>query len=871
MLLCPAGVLAAVQQTNGTVGSPESPVVYVEDFGQEGEPDYLPDLRTLGPGLIQLRLFEVPFLTVNRQPKGPACGSHPSPEIAPPPEIAPRKSQAPYHRAALHTGEFYLVRGSFKVQASKVELKYFVDQCDGESFQPVFQDTDSFRQDQALQELTIAANEIAFKLERSIPATLVVVEKFQFDGNNPTGDQSQVLADARAKVAEALAETPGVRVADTADYKVGALIVFRKRTSRIPPVQLLKLMTKWDTVQTEKLYIEAHGTPYPLKLVTGTQDALPKFYDEIAESVRSNLAVVLLADRRGWTELHGEMEVTALLIRGSQLLGNCPKDSRTCEDALEAIPVLNAATQKDPKSEEAFRLLGQAQMLTGKYPDAAKSLQAARNLLQQGHETGKVVPPQEEARVLNLLGDADRALNKYTDAEASYDESLKILPSQPEVYASKALALSYDGKRVKSLEALLTGLQATSSDADAAPLHASAKDLIRALHPEEFAAAEEAVTRSYAATQRVRDEFALVISRKEGQRLDVNWTPESAEQARDPLQKALDLQPSDPDVLVEVYGNLARTHLFDMDTANLDTILSQAEKLPPAQVHANNREWVARIRAQYWINRKVYDNAYASAEAARRIKPTDEGDRMAALALWLLAQEEEKTGATPQQKIVITKRYQQVANLASPLVAKRYPGADGLLLGANHELGQDAKSQKQFESLVKQDPQDDSAINSLMLVCSQYVFDFGCSFSAALKDARLHDPKATDAAEAYVNLAEAAILVDKDDQTREWLGVALQQPNAPPRDISLAHLYQLWLAMRQGQTDQFRTDFESWLAATEHFRQSKQDLNWLFGGARRKVQDSQLGQKRKEVLFEMMDALEDNNRPLPVWPDSGVL
>jgi hypothetical protein len=116
-------------------------------------------------------------------------------------------------------------------------------------------------------------------------------------------------------------------------------------------------------------------------------------------------------------------------------------------------------------------------------------------------------------------------------------------------------------------------------------------------------------------------------------------------------------------------------------------------------------------------------------------------------------------------------------------------------------------------------------------------------------------------------VAEAAILAGKDDSARDWLGVALQQPDARPRDKSLAHLYHLWLAMRLGQTDQCRTDFESWQAATEQFRQSKTDLNWLFMGARRAVQNSQLDEKQREPLTRMMDALEDSNRPLPVWSD----
>jgi hypothetical protein len=75
---------------------------------------------------------------------------------------------------------------------------------------------------------------------------------------------------------------------------------------------------------------------------------------------------------------------------------------------------------------------------------------------------------------------------------------------------------------------------------------------------------------------------------------------------------------------------------------------------------------------------------------------------------------------------------------------------DALLVGANHQLGFDARSQKQFEDMVTRDPKDDSAITTLMMVCAEYTFDFDCALSAAQKDVLLHDPKAPDATDAYV-------------------------------------------------------------------------------------------------------------------------
>jgi len=855
------GVLpATAQQESTAVGPAGSPAVYVVDFPQAESSLVLGDLGNLFSQLIQLRLLQVPSLTVYRVPQGPACGGQPPRENP----LLPLSAIQGLSPAAPVSGGFYRVRGSVEVRLPYILLAYLVEKCDGQSVKLLFEDTRRFTADQALEELTISAHAIAFNLEQTVPRTRVAVD-INIEGDAP--EQKVVRGEVERQVAQAISESSDLELADPGDYKVGALIAFKKGSSRIPPVQLLKVFTKWETVETEELYIQAHDTQYPLPTVTGSHKTLPEFYRQIVEEVRRNLTLVILADKRGWPDLRGKMEIKALLSRGSQLLDKCPKEARICGDAQDAIPVLAAAIGKDPESWEGRRLLGRAQISTGQYADAAKSLEKARDLLNHDHDQGRAVSPKDETQVLNLLGDAYRNLETYNQAEVSYDASLRIMPSQPDVYASKALALRLEGKRPEALESLLEGLQASSPGTFSQSLHATARDIIRALRPGEFAKAEEVITRTKGVP--VADEYALLISRKEGQILDAKWTAENAEEARGPLQKALDLQPSDPNVRVEVYANLARTHLFDRDLQKLDFFLTQAEKLPPDQVSADNREWVARIRTRYWMMRKEYLNAYDSADLARQIKPTKDADFMAAQAALYLAQDKEKAARTLEQKAEFTKFYQQAADLAAPLVAKRFPGADYVLVEASHPLGLDAKTREQFQSVVSQNPKDDSALNALILVCSQYLFDFDCAFSAAKMDAALQDPNGPDAAAAYLNLAEVAILLGNDGQTRDWLGIALKQPKVAPREKSLAYLYRLWLAMRQGQTDQFSADFQSWQTATEEFRQTNSDLSWLFKGARKALQDSQIGEKQKELLTAMMDALEDGSRPLPTWSESG--
>jgi len=877
------GAAPPQQGPNGNVA--ELPVVYVPQEFQEvqlsgGAPlqapsgpdfDYAHTLRALAPALFQLRLLEVPSLTVRRVSRVPTCGARGS--ASSDQGMSSSQGGPLRHPEAPPSGLFYVVRGSLEVRLPDVVFSYSLDKCDDQVLTTIFQATAPFTADHALDQITTAAYALSFKLESAAPRTRVTVT-INIEGDAP--DRKAIQTELQRRLEGAIAQSAEFEVATRSDYKVGALITFRKGNSPIPPLELVKLIKGWDTLETEKLYIQVRDEkPYPLQSVVGSRGALPAFYDEVTEAVNRTLSVVVLAEKRGWPELElrGKMEIAALVARARQLVDSCGHETGKCKSAQDALPLLaEAASQaremgNDADARESLPLQGRAQILTGNYADAIASADEALRLVARDRKAGGMIAPQEEAALLKMRADAYLNLKEYPQAEHDYNESLTILPAQPEVYFGKSLALRYEDQRLKALETLIAGLEVTSADADAGPLHNSAKDLIRALQPEEFAEAEEQVKHSYAATPRVRDEYALLLSRMEGSKLDTNWAPETAEQVREPLQKALDLQPFDPDVLAEIYANLARTHLFDKDNQGIDHFLSLAEQLPSAQVSADNREWIDRIRAQYWMNLNQYSKAYDSAETALKIKPTSDANRAAALALWFQAQDEAKSATTPEQESEAAGLYRKVADIVSPLADQRYPGVDGLLVGANHQLGLDAKSQKQFEEIVRRDSKDDSAITTLMMVCAEYTLDFACAYSAAQKDVVLHDPNGPEAADSYVNVAEAAILASKDDSARDWLNVALQQSRAQPREKSLAHLYHLWLAMRLGQTDQCRTDFESWQAATEEFRRSKADLNWLFQGARKAVQESQLSEKQKSLLTGMMDALERSDQPLPVWSD----
>ena len=78
------------------------------------------------------------------------------------------------------------------------------------------------------------------------------------------------------------------------------------------------------------------------------------------------------------------------------------------------------------------------------------------------------------------------------------------------------------------------------------------------------------------------------------------------------------------------------------------------------------------------------------------------------------------------------------------------------------------------------------------------------------------------------------------------------------------------LPSASGQTAEFASDFQTWQTATQQFRQTNLDINWVFLGARQVLKKDRIGDSSKQLLAAMMDALEDRSRPLPPWPGPGA-
>ena len=857
LALYSAGIpFVAAQQEVRPVSIQQSPVVYVEDFRQSA-PIPEVDLSSFATSLVGLRLLEIPSLTVRRVTKAPDC-ENPTPRSNTPAQIPGVPN---FQSTTARSGDFYVVRGSIGVRLPEIVLDYSVSKCESRTSRKILQDTQPFTLDHAREELTIAAHAIGYKIEHVAPPTQIAVELFQIEGN--VQDSKAMQESIRRQVIESMSKSPDFEVTDASDYRVGGSITLQKGASVLRPFAKGKIQAD--------LHIEAHGKPYPLKPLMGSLDDPDKFYAAVAEEVQHTLPQVLLAEHLGLPQILGNMKLDELVGEGSQLLEQCAPNDHSCASAGLAIPVLTSATKQDPNDWKAFLLLGQAQMFSGKYTEAAGSLEKASVLIKHEIDSGKVVSVPDQVQAFNLLGDAYRNVEKYPQAEATYDESLKLMPAQPAVYVSKALALRFDSKPLQSLQVLLEGIRIAGSQTAAQPLHDAAKDVIGALQKDDFDKAEQLLAQAYSDGEPVGNEYALVLSRKWGQVLETSWTPENRSAANVALRKALDLRLSDPDVEAEVYGNLARTQLVDGDRQVLDSYLTLAEKLPAGQVSVYNREWIARIRAEDQLEHHEYEKARASADLAYHIVQTDNGAYFAALTTYRLAEAKEKpAGASPAETAEVHSLYQQSADFAGPLVDKRSAtNADMVFTLASHPLGQDQKTRDRFERILKQYPNDVSALYALMFVCSQYLIDPNCAFSAAQKWAAL--PNGPQTAGEFLDLAEFAVLANKDDTANMWLATAMAKPGITPREKSLFYFYRLWVAMRQGHSSELLDDFQGWQAATLEFRKTDSELSWVFDGAKTALKQDRISDKEKQLLGAMMDALEDKSRPLPTRPDAGVL
>lgn len=851
------GVLIASAQ-EGIPGNSSSQLVrvFVVDFSQRDMIPEMGDLGTIASGLVRLRLLELPALEVHRVVSMPACGTQTSGNPAqqllnPSPTRMLRSDTAP--------GDFYVVQGAVGVRAPNIVADYSLQLCKDGVLQTLIHEAQPFTADHALEQLSVVANFITFRLAELAPTVKVSIGPFQAE------DEKEISEGLKSKLMETITDMAGLEVTDSGEYVIRGHIVAQK-SSPIPLLPLPK-WSKSNNVKVEELNILAHGKSYPLESVSGTRDRLPELYSKVNAEVRRILPQVLLAERLGWSVLLDNMTAEDLLAKGKKFL--CEGEPRECKQDLQsAIPVLTKATAMQPKEYGTFLLLGKAQYLSGHYGEAVKPLEEARRLEQAEKTEGRSVSKEDETRLLNLLGDSYTGIEKYDRAIESYDRSLAVDRSQAKVYERKSLAAAYRGDRPAALKTLLEGLNRTgNSESGASGLSQSVKTLIQRLESQELPSAEEMLKVAYETkASPVSNEYALLLTREGSEAVDSAKSPEDMNRARGYLQRALQVQPLEDAVRASVFGNLTRSYLGnDLDEAS--SYLSEAEKIPSEHLNTNARGWLLQLRAWYWIDRKDYERAYGAAQIARDTDHSKWSDFVFARAAWnLAATKEEKAKAAGEGKDQLQKEaqklFQLASNLMDPLVNDRISGADYDYMEATHGLKRDSEALGRFQKIAELNPRDTSALRSIMYICTEYLFQIDCAYRAAVQDIQWEAPDP----DAYLNAIEIAVLQGSDAQAEKWLDAFFAQPQATAYLKSIAHLYRTWLAVRRDQKDAELSSFRNWQTTIQEFRKTSEQMTWSFKGAKHTLEGLQINAGMKNLLASMIASFEDRNKPLPTFP-----
>jgi hypothetical protein len=95
----------------------------------------------------------------------------------------------------------------------------------------------------------------------------------------------------------------------------------------------------------------------------------------------------------------------------------------------------------------------------------------------------------------------------------------------------------------------------------------------------------------------------------------------------------------------------------------------------------------------------------------------------------------------------------------------------------------DPDSKKVLEAILKDNPDDFSALLSLAFVCSEYLLDTECSYSQNKKLVTLNG--SIDRVAILLNAAEAAVLNREYRQAATWLNEALGQADLTAKLIAL--------------------------------------------------------------------------------------
>jgi len=828
---------------------PPAPIhVYVENFRDPAAEQVAPvptsgnvntrDVAQFATSFFRLRLQEMPALEVIATRKAPECGASANPSQS----SVSRAAQAPSQTQTLAQyesrqgpaieppgAEFFVIRVSLDSHPPDLYMDYSLEKCDGVAWTKLLDrsrltfsaNRSTFVADKVVERLSVVAQSLAYLLEN--PPTTVAVGQFQPKEDKLAADLSDYLKGTfRRKRGFKLSET-----SENPEYLIDG-----------------KVSVHGDQVQVSAELHSTHGdqVPHALQLVTDTRKAWRTTERKVAEQSFEALNDMRLARSFGWETL----KATAfgdLLKKGEHLL--CQNEKPPCrEDPSAAIRVFQVAQEKAPAADNwnVAYLLGVAQAADYKYADAIKSLSDA---------LGSITSPTQkspearkgEIKVRNTLGDVYAKYGNEEKASQQYKRSLELDPSQAELYVKRAEAL-FRNDRAGAIKLLLDGIRQLPEEGK---VHSALLENLRKLEQSDFEPVAKRFEDAFAAGVPVHDEYALLWVLDGEKQTDTKKMSQSAD-------KALGLHPVAEQIRAEAYGLRASADLPEnLDEA--DKFLTWAEALPQEGLTPGTLNWLARLRCIYFLDRKNYPAAYDQAKKAQDFDANSPSNSLSAQAAVYWADDLQKVDPQSSKAIEL---YRSAKEAAQQLITDRSAGADYYYIKANHALGLDQESRQTLADLLKDNPQDIEAGVNLMFVCSEYAFDFDCSYEAAKKLA----PSFKKSLVLEGDAAEAAVLKGDYQQASVWLDALLNRPDLDPSSKAIANFYKLWISFVLDRAG-VKLDFDRLLESLTAYVQSQTDSTGdilSLQGARTALARTGLPQQKQQLLRDIISVLENPSK-----------
>jgi tetratricopeptide (TPR) repeat protein len=478
--------------------------------------------------------------------------------------------------------------------------------------------------------------------------------------------------------------------------------------------------------------------------------------------------------------------------------------------------LLSAASKRSPVPDpHTFYFLALAQSGALQYPEAIATF---KRVIELSDSVARREYGDLAIKALNQLGGVYTQTGDKEAASAFYTESLKRDPTQWDIYLTNA-EIVVATSPVGAIKLLLDGL---GHDPKSGVIRSAIQRDISKLKPPEFQAAVD-LLESAKATLPVTEEYAQACA-------------------------------------------FAASRLLYSDPQLAERYLSRIESVPPGELRASTRNWVARLRAIDSNLHKKFDAAYGFALQAEKIVEDENVDdrklSQVVLSDVQVAWAKELQEQDPARLRMLNETRRRIKRLVEEGNTSFYQD----FMDSNHLLKDDAESKRVFSTLLHNNNDDHSAARGLMAVCGEYIFDVKCIYAAAQKALA----KPSEDIGLQLDGVEAAVLNNDRKQALEWLIIVEQHTEADDMTRAIASFYRFWLSYAENDPSS-RLDFQRVEAAFNVYNRARATRSpiladpagiWSFKGAVNVLKGNKvpaatnLTENKRKVLLAIIDAFD---------------